>query len=198
MLKIAAVIGPVMKSLEKAEKQIAYGTSVALNKAAFSARTAAQYHLEKRLILRNKFLKNSVIYKRASKTKLEAWVGVLERASWAERLEKGGTRRPKSSKNIVIPQGVRSDPKKLIPKRLRPSQLLARKDVFYSDQISPGIKGIWQRLPNNRLKLLYDLEPTTSYDNNQIELKKTMSIAALKSLERNLDKCVADAFRSAK
>ena len=194
--KLTALVAPVLKDLKKREKQIAYGTSVALNKAAFAARSAGIAHLKQKLTLRNGFLPSSMVVVKASKASLQATVGLLKRAEFAERLEEGGTRRPRSARNLAIPQQAQPNKNRAVPKRLRPSALKGRKDIFYKE--INGIKGIWQLFPGKRIRLLYNLEPSAHYEPNKIELIQTMSKAAITSLARNLDKEVAKAFASAK
>ena len=188
--------GQIIKQLKNVEKQSKFALAKTLTGAAWDSRKAIQANLPKWVTLRTPFLSRSVYVNRATKTNLEARVGFGERASWAERLEKGGIRRPRVGRKLAIPQGVRANPNSRIPKRLRPSQLKNRTDVFV--KTINGINGIWQILPNNRLKLLYNLEPTATYESGKIHFVKTASAISIKFLAQHLDKNLAQAFKNAK
>lgn len=196
MLKMAVVgMKTVTKAIENVEKQTRFAAAKTLTGAAYAARKDTMHHVGQKLTLRNRFLPQSIYVVRATKENLVARVGFLKRADWAEILEEGGTRRARRN-NIAIPQGARKAVKAKIPKNLRPEALRGRKDVFRKRL--GGIDGIWQLLPGRRLKLLYNLEPTTHYEARKIQFKKTASTAAMKFISRNLDKNVAHAFKTMK
>lgn len=196
MIKVKAVgLNTVTKILKNAEKQARYASAYTFTGAAFEARKAVQANLPKWLTLRNKFLQNSIWVERANKENLEARVGFHKRANWAVLLEEGGTRKARGGK-IAIPQGVRADPTRKIPKRLRPSALRGRTDVFR--KTINGIDGIWQLQKNRTLKLLYNLDPQTEYESGKIHFRKTAANIAIRHIARNMEKNYQRALRTAK
>lgn len=197
MLKLSmkAAIKPVIDSIKKAEKQISFGAARTLTGAAFAAQKDTKAHLAQKLILRNSWLQRNVWVERATPKKLESRVGFTKRVEWAGILEEGGTRKPRG-RNIAVPQAVRKSEKSKVPKRLRPRELMGRKDVFR--KVINGIDGIWQTLPNRKLKLLYNFTPTAQYEPRKINFRGIASTAAYKHINRNLSKNIDAAMKSAK
>lgn len=195
MLNIKVNASGALNLLKKAEKQSAFALAKTFTGAAFDAQRAVKANLPKWLILRNRFLEQSVIVEKADKRNLEARVGFHKRAEFAELLEQGGTRRARG-KNIAIPQGVRASVNSKVPKRLRPSALKGRKDIFR--KTINGIDGIWQLLPNKSLKLLYNLDPSTYYETNKIYFRRTASAVAIKHIAMNATKNFEQAMKTAK
>lgn len=185
-----------LKMMKQAEKQSRFALAKTFTGAAFEARKATIANLPKWLTLRNQFLSRSVIVERADRNNLEARVGFHKRADWAERLEEGGTRRPRKGANIAIPQGVRPSQNSLVPKRLRPSALRNRKDVFRKE--INGIDGLWQVLPGRRVKLLFSFDESTQYEQNKIYFLRTASAVAIKFIANNVEKNFVEAMKTAK
>jgi hypothetical protein len=182
----------VMRNLGMINSQVAFALARTLTTAAFDGRAAVQANLPKWLDIRKPFLAKSVVANRATKNSLMSEVKMLDRAKLAPILEEGGTRKPRG-RTIAMPVGV--DHKRLT-KSKRPQALLARKDTF-SAEIN-GVAGIWQKLKNGRLKLMYAYEPSATYEPRKIHFRKTVLSVASKSISKNLGKNIADAVRTAK
>ena len=195
MLKIKVGASSALNMLKRAEKQSAFALAKTFTGAAFEARKATQANLPKWLTLRNRFLEQSVIVDKADKQNLTATVGFHKRANFANLLEEGGTRRPRGS-NLAIPQGVRASENQKVPKRLRPSALKGRKDVFR--KTINGIDGLWQLKKDRTIRLLYNLSPSAQYEREKIHFRRTASAVALKHIQRNAEKNFMDAMKTSK
>lgn len=195
MINIKAFNQPALTLIKKCEKQTAYALARTFTGAAFEARKAVQANIPKWVITRNKFLQQSVIVEKADKQNITAYVGFHKRANFAKLLEEGGTRRARRN-NIAIPQGVRASENQKVPKRLRPSALKGRKDVFR--KTINGIDGIWQLQKDKRLKLLYNLDPATQYEREKIHFRKTASVMALRFIAQNAEKNYDAAMKTAR
>lgn len=195
MIKVKAFSGGALNLMKKCEKQTAFALAKTFTGAAFEARKATQANLPKWLTLRSSFLERSVIVDRATKQNLTAYVGFHKRANFAKLLEEGGTRRPRGN-NLAIPQGVRASENQKIPKRLRPSALKGRKDVFR--KTINGIDGLWRLNKNKTITLLYNLAPSASYERQKISFRKTASVIALKHIAQNAAKNYDNAMRTSR
>ena len=178
-------------------KQVEFAARQANSDTAFDARKAVQEHLESKLNLTRKFIPQSVVVDKATKTNNTAYVGFLSRFWMAELLEEGGRRLPKSSRNVAVPSSnIKRGRSGAVTKANRPRQLLSRPDVFVKD-FGKG-KGVWKRLRNGKLQLLYNLEPSTDYDPRQIQFYKVAKSAAEKNWYKHFEKRLDYALRTAK
>lgn len=196
MFNITANASGALNLIKKCEKQTAYALARTFTGAAFEARKAVQANLPKWLILRNRFLEQSVIVEKADKQNVTAYVGFHKRANFAKMLEEGGTRKPRHGSNIAIPQGVRASENQKVPKKLRPSALRGRKNVFR--KTINGIDGIWQLQKDRTIKLLYNLDPTTQYEREKIHFRKTASVIALRFIAQNMEKNYDNAMKTSR
>lgn len=180
---------------EKLEKQIRFATMLTLNQAAFDARSAVQTMIARKLELKTKFLPSSVVVNKATKQKLEAIVGFLERARLAELLEEGGTRIPFGN-HIAIPIGARSKSGR-VTKANHPSAIIARGGFVREIE---GLLGIWlpARGGKRRITLMYVLKEQTKYRGSNITFERTVKGAIPASVKRNFARNVQNAFRSRK
>lgn len=195
MFKAVANINGAINLLKKAEKQTAFALAKTFTGAAFEARKATQANLPKWLTLRNRFLAQSIIVQKADKQNMTAYVGFHKRARFASLLEEGGTKRAKGS-GLTVPQGVRASENQMVPKRLRPSALKGRKNVFR--KTINGQDGIWMLMPNKTIKLLYSMSPTTTYEREKIHFRKTASNVALRYIANNAKKNYDNAMRTSR
>lgn len=148
--------------------QLDYATALAMTRTVKDAKAAILLKLPSRFKLRNNFVKNSIRFDAANKTKLRAVVGsrtsTTYNTDFLELQEEGGTKRPKQSKHLAISgkQSGIGGPRGIIRRRQRPSVLLADRANYFKGTIK-GTEGIWKRLKGRgkkrkrtgRLKLVY-------------------------------------------
>ena len=175
------------------EKQAKFAMAKTLTGAAFHSRQSLQRYLGIWLQIKRPFLPKSIVVEKATPNKLYAEVGFLDRARLVPLLEKGGTRRPHSGKNIAIPtDNVKRTGRGSISKAKRPAALLKKKNHFHA--VLNGTNGIWEKKGNN-IRLVYLFEPNTEYDKGTIQFYKTVDVLApryiRRELLRNLDRAIA-------
>lgn len=193
-ITVTVLAKQVLKNMERYQNSVNFGVAKTLTGAAWESRKAVQANLPKWLDIRKPFLAQSIVVNRATKERLVSEVQFLPRAKMAFLLEEGGTKRPKG-KSLAVPVRGNIDPKK-ITKSKRPAALLARKDTFSAE--IRGVAGVWQRLPGQRLKLLYAYEPQARFEKGKIHFRKTVDNVARKFIQNNLSKNLAQAFKTSK
>jgi hypothetical protein len=154
----------------------------ALTATAFDVRKATQDELPKWLKLTRPFIKQSVVYERATVKNLVATVGFLERVPLINKMEEGGIRKPRG-RAIAVPAGVARSARGGITKANRPRAVLSKKNVF-SDTIG-GIGGIWRRR-GKKLELLYRYASTTSYDKGTTKFRPLAEKVVQKKLGKQM------------
>jgi len=180
------------------EKQVNFATAKTLTQVAFDSRRKVQAMLRHKLSIKRQFLPRSVVVTKATPKNKEAIVGFLERAHLVELLEEGGTRVPRSSKNIAIPHAAKSA-RGRVTKAKRPDRLLQLPNTFVAT--INGNKGIWQSFKKGGktgVRLMYDLEPRVRYDRGTITFHKAVDTTARHSFRNRFKKNFWDAVRTAK
>lgn len=92
----------------------------------------------------------------ASRSRLESTIG--SRADWLDLQERGGTKRAAGGRLAITQPEVRDTPTSVIPGRRKPRRLLARGKAFKLR--SAKGEGVYERLDEDRLQLLYLLRPS--------------------------------------
>lgn len=152
---------------EKHNKALAY----TLTGMAFEVRKSTQSKLPEWVKVTRPFLKNSVFYKRATPDSLESAVGFSDKAKpIMSLLEFGGNRAPKRTA-LAVPIEAKRTARGGIGASQKPARLIARKDTFTGTS-KGGLGGIWKRLKQGGLSLLYAFKGSTSYDAGQTEFYK--------------------------
>jgi hypothetical protein len=81
------------------------------------------------------------------------------RADWMELHEEGGTKRPTKARNVSIPEAARPSETAKIPRRLKPSALLQRKNAFVV-RTPEGLSLLLQRnRKTGRATVMYVFKP---------------------------------------
>lgn len=165
MLKIDENLADLERELSiAAERQLPFAMALGLTETAKKAAEVERAELPRRLDQPTPFTERGIYMRGATRTRLEAEVGIKDvQAGYLKRQITGGVRLPKG-RAIPIPVGQRRNKYGNMPRgTLR--RLLARPDTF-SGKVR-GVGGIWQRkrgrLGKNKVKLLIAYESSARY-----------------------------------
>lgn len=187
-------------------KQVPFAAALAINDTAKDVKDAEETELDKKIDRPTPFTKRFIYLRRASKTRLTAWVGIKDRqAGYLFRQIAGGTRFPNGSA-LLIPVGQRVNQYGNLP-RSTVARLMKRPDVFVASSRDPRTKhlrpGIYQR-PSKRLrrvnaapKLLIAFEDRAEY-RPRIRFDHVAERRAGAVFERHFMRRLAQAIRTAR
>lgn len=179
-------IDAVVKDLNAVQRrEVPHVTARALTAVAFDGQRAVKADIRKKYILRNRWTESGVRVTRANKVNLTAYVFMFDGRQYMTLQEEGGTIRS-ASRHIAVPQRVRRSKRSKITKARRPRQLLSRPNVFKIDRGSGSHlpPGIYQRMKNGTVKLLYSLEPSVRIERSFGMEKTVIGIVTIKFASR--------------
>lgn len=161
-MRVEVNFDEVLRQLTAFEKkQVPFAAAKTLTDAAQSVKVRFEELIDQGLDRPTPFTKRGVFIKSATKTRLEALVGIKNRqASYLRYQRDGGVRQPKK-RAIVIAVGQRLNKYGNMPKRAV-ERLLGRKDTF-SGTVD-GTPGIWKRLRGGKLRLMAIYVDQATYD----------------------------------
>jgi hypothetical protein len=142
-------------------KQLPFAAARALTLTAQDAQAAIRASMPNRFTIRNAWSQRGIIIQPASKNKFPMKSAVMVGDNWSYLFmqESGGEKLPFSSAHLAVPEDVRTSALQILRRTLRPKALLQRKDVFIKNGPG-GVQFIMQRLPGDRMKMLYLLTPS--------------------------------------
>lgn len=177
-----------------AAKQTPFATSVAINETANQAKRALEVQLPRYIDRPTPFTMRAFGVKRSTKRNQQAQIFV--KAIQEEYLQfaiYGGTRKPKG-RAIVVPKAARLNKYGNLA-RGGIKRLLQKQNVF-SGEIN-GVSGIWERGKSGRLKLLVSYADQARY-RRRFPIFKIVDGVVKNNLQKNFDKALTDAMRTAK
>ncbi|MBO6759327.1 MAG: hypothetical protein JJ902_23595 [Roseibium sp.] len=197
MLSLDTNIAAFDRSLTRFQRdQMPFAMSLAINATLDDVKRAEERALDRKLDRPTPFTKRGLGVKRSTKRRLSGAVFFKPiQSAYLEKLERGGTRRPKRSA-IVVPVNQRLN-KYGNMSRGAIKRLLAKPNVF-SGEVN-GVAGIWQRpgRRGGRLKLLVAYEPKATY-RPQLRFGRDAFRTARRRLVPNMRDAMVRAIATAK
>lgn len=184
-----------------AQDLIPYACARTLTMLAQDAQAEVRRELPRRFTIRNTFVEKGVKIKPASKSNLQSEVyAQMEGAFSLDFMllqEEGGTKRPRGQ-NLAIPVDAKRSKRDIVTQANRPKALLRKKGYFISHQSTAQtahlFPGVYKRMADHRLSLLFDLEPRASVP-SRWDFVPTVLKVAQERLPRLLSLSVQDALK---
>jgi hypothetical protein len=161
-LRIYTNIPSVLKDLERIDRNKPFAIAMAINATAKDVQKGEGANLPRKQTIRADWWKPGRkfginIKPFATKERFTATVGTM--ADWEGLHEKGGTKKPRSSKMLAIPTDThRGGKDKKMTQAKKPRSVIEKRGFFMHAK-SSGLPGIWARKGKKRLpiKLLFTL-----------------------------------------
>lgn len=139
--------------VKQAGDQLPFAASVGLNRTADEIQVAIRQTLDNKFTLRRKTFIERTIYRKpgedfASKTKLQARVRVNDERDVLSKFERGGEKRPRQGRALVIPIDVKRNKSDIVPKSQSVRALLDSGKAFVRNG------RVWQEVGRGRRKTL--------------------------------------------
>lgn len=189
-----------LSALEK--RQLPFATARAITQTGFDFQKAERAHFADAFTLRRQsFIEREGVKLFggiATKGKPSITFGVSDKASFLAKFETGATKLPQRAKALELPVDVRRNKRDIITRSNRPRQLLNKSNVFKLDvQTGKLPAGIYQRMANRRLKLLFAAEPQAKTP-KILEFVSTMQKTVQDRWRENFANALRDAVRTAR
>jgi hypothetical protein len=154
----------IIKGFEKYLKNdFPYAIAVTLTDTAKQAQKEIQRKMPEQFTIRKSRVITGVRIEPAKKTDFKNFgfcQAVVKDIDPFMADHESGNKRPAKKRLRVIPEGIRPNKKDLIKKSQRPGAILKKKKKYFIGVLRyTGVPGIWERLPDNNLKLLYSTKP---------------------------------------
>lgn len=195
------------------DRQLPFATAKALNDTAIDAQENIRGGLFARFHLRREtfILRTVKIFpgEFATKDNPRAILRIDPTRDLLAKFERGGTKRPRYTRNIAVPRDARADVAQVIPKRLRPKslQLQTVRTATGKTQVkgrsrtflirTESFEGIFQRVRGGGMRLLYGLERSVQIPAS-LEFERTARLVAARTWEIHLNRALVYAISTAK
>jgi hypothetical protein len=188
-------LDPLLKHLDKFQRQIPYVVARSLTKTAESARGAIMDHIKSEFIVRTPWVRKGypgIGLKTASKTDLRA--EVFSHPDWMELHEPGGTKKARGTGLIAVPmEAAQPDERRKIAPSKRPKALkTAGKSFIIQTKSGPMIFTRKGRKKQKKLIPMYTLEKSV-----RIERRYRFALTGLAQIERVYMKIFQDSIEHA-
>ena len=168
-ISVKSNVKEVTRGMENLRKQIPFATSKAINAMAYQAQQALGKEIDDKIDRPTPFTRKSWLYKRSTKSKLEAVVYAKDIQSRYLRLqEDGGTRKP-NRRAIAVPVKQRRNKYGNIPRTAISRMYNAGSRKYFSGVPKGGKQstpGIYQRLGKDgraQIRLMIKWQPEAQY-----------------------------------
>lgn len=109
---------------ERAERQVPYAVSLAMNRTAEEAQEAQRVAMRREYTIRRPWVLQGIKIPRggfASKQNLSVTIGVDPARDFLTKFERGGKKRPRrGGRSIAVPEGAKRNKQDIVPKSQRP------------------------------------------------------------------------------
>ncbi len=183
-------IPEVVRDLDRFKRdQVPFAMASGLTATAKDGQKEVHRQLGGRFTIRRKWVERGVRIQAATKRKPEA--AVFSRDEFMVKQESGSVER-----GVSIPRSVRRSSRTVVPRGRWPGALLKRPDVFIK-RLPRGARGVFQKMKNGRLKLLWIIEDVARVK-PRWGFGKTVRKTVAKKWEKNFGRALARALRTAR
>ena len=162
-LKIPIDSKATVRALNKIQKkQIPFAIALALTRTATGARKKLVKEMSVYFDRPTPYTKQAVWFTKAKKSRLYADVYIRQKQWQYLQYQVAGGIRPPKRKAIAVPTRNLTDRNRYGNMRKTQLQRIINHPDTFSGKVS-GVAGVWQRLPNGRVKLLVAWEPRAAY-----------------------------------
>ena len=201
---IDITVTPSLRELErllgpKFARQAKFALARSLTLTVDDARKRLRGALPAYFTVRSHFVASTIMTDHATKARLVAEVGSIQRAGSSLDMSlhaTGGVKRGRTGKDLGVPVGARPTPSAKTTKAKFPGAMMKKRKYFR--QVVNGRPGIWRRMGKKRypIRLMWLLQPSVKISKDwpfEAQVQRAVFLVWAKNLKRSLDSALKTA-----